>query len=64
MGSAASALQLHRWDDLPIEQVSATLSWKITLGGTEVVGRAGEVLCIPSWLEHSAETMEGTALRR
>ncbi len=33
---------------------------KFCLDGREVVVRAGEVLCIPSWMEHSAEALEET----
>ncbi|MGE0394607.1 MAG: cupin domain-containing protein [Vicinamibacterales bacterium] len=33
---------------------------KFRLAGTEVVVRPGEVLVIPSWLEHSAEALEDT----
>jgi quercetin dioxygenase-like cupin family protein len=33
---------------------------KFRLAGTEVVVHAGEVLVIPSWLEHSAEALEET----
>lgn len=99
MGTALSAVQLRKWDDLPLERVNDTLSRRIisgeremvtqifmkrgcvvpphsheseqityvlsgalkfTLAGAEVVVRAGEVLCIPSWLEHSAEALEET----
>jgi quercetin dioxygenase-like cupin family protein len=33
---------------------------KFSLGGTEVIVREGEILSIPSWLEHSAEALEET----
>src|SRR5687768_15259419 len=97
--SAATEIQHLRWDDIPLEHVSETLSRKIITGeremvtqifmkqgcfvpthsheseqvtyvlkgalkfclaGREIVVRAGEVLCIPSWLEHSAEALEET----
>ena len=44
------------------EQITYVLkgALKFVLGGREVVVREGEVLCIPSWLEHSAEALEET----
>jgi unsaturated pyranuronate lyase len=42
------------------EQVSCVLSGvlKFRFGGEEVVARAGEVVRIPSWVEHEVETIE------
>jgi unsaturated pyranuronate lyase len=44
------------------EQVSCVLSGllKFTLNGQEVLVGAGEVLQIPSWLEHEVEVIEDT----
>lgn len=44
------------------EQITYVLegALKFRLAGTEVTVRAGEVLCIPSWLAHSAEALEDT----
>ena len=44
------------------EQITYVLkgALKFTLGGREIVVREGEVLGIPSWLEHSAEALEDT----
>ncbi len=44
------------------EQITYVLqgALKFCLAGSEVVVRAGEVLCIPSWMEHSAEALEDT----
>lgn len=44
------------------EQITYVLSGalKFRLDGREITVRAGEVLCIPSWLEHSAEALEET----
>ena len=44
------------------EQITCVLkgALKFTVGGKEVVVREGEVICIPSWLEHSAEALEET----
>src|SRR4051812_41766575 len=44
------------------EQVTFVLkgALKFRLSGREIVVREGEVLVIPSWLEHSAEAMEET----
>jgi quercetin dioxygenase-like cupin family protein len=97
--SVTSAIQYLRWDDIPMEEVSETLSRKIVtgeremvtqifmkqgcfvpthsheseqitlvikgalkfrLGGREFVLRPGDLLCIPSWMEHSAEALEET----
>jgi quercetin dioxygenase-like cupin family protein len=94
---ASNAVQYLRWDAIPLERVSETLSRKIvtgeremvtqifmkagclvpthsheseqityvlkgrlkfTLAGREIVLHEGEVLCIPSWVEHSAEALE------
>lgn len=99
MKPVSDAIQHLRWDDIPLEQVSETLSRKIVTGeremvtqifmkkgcfvpthsheseqityvltgalkfvlaGREVILRAGDVLCIPSWLPHSAEALEET----
>ena len=42
------------------EQITYMISGalKFTMDGQEVVVRAGEVLQIPSWLEHAAEVLE------
>jgi len=42
------------------EQITYMISGalKFTMDGQEVVVRAGEVLQIPSWLEHAAEALE------
>jgi quercetin dioxygenase-like cupin family protein len=44
------------------EQITYVLkgALKFCLAGKEIVVREGEVLCIPSWLEHSAEALEET----
>jgi quercetin dioxygenase-like cupin family protein len=44
------------------EQITYLLSGalKFRIGGKEIVVRAGEVLVIPSWLEHEAEALEDT----
>lgn len=94
-----SAPQFYRWDDVPLEVVSPTLSrklvWgqhemvsqifltkgslvpthshlseqiticltglmKFTMNGQEFVLRPGEIMVIPSWMEHSAEALEET----
>lgn len=44
------------------EQITyvVTGALKFRLDGREIIVRAGEVLCIPSWMEHSAEALEET----
>ena len=44
------------------EQVTSVLSGslKFKFGGQEVIVRAGEVLQIPSWLEHEVDVIEDT----
>jgi len=44
------------------EQITYVLqgALKFQLAGAEVVVRPGDVLVIPSWLEHSAEALEDT----
>lgn len=44
------------------EQITYVLTGalKFRFPGQEVVVRAGEVLCIPSWLEHHVEALEET----
>ncbi len=44
------------------EQITYVLqgALKFRLAGSEVVVRPGEVLVIPSWVEHSAEALEDT----
>src|SRR5579862_6237466 len=99
MAIESAEIQVCKWDDVPLEKVSETLSRKLITGqremvtqifmkrgclvpthsheseqityvvtgalkfsvaGREVVLRAGDVLCIPSWMEHSAEALEET----
>jgi len=44
------------------EQITYILSGalRFRIGGDELVVRAGDVLVIPSWLEHEAEALEDT----
>src|SRR5262249_1644484 len=57
--AARSVVPVHKHEQ---EQISTVLigALRFTVGGKEVVVRAGESLQIPSWVEHGVDALEET----
>ena len=69
-------VRLYRWDEIALEKVTEVISRKFITGHREMLAqvylkrgavvpmhshvREGEVLHIPSWVEHQAEALEDT----
>ena len=63
--SQPNSVSLYRWDELALEKVTEMTyvlqgALKFLIAGEEITVREGEVLHIPSWVEHQAEALDDT----